>query len=40
MEASDILKLAIELDKLIDVPADENLTTRDKRTIGLRIRII
>ncbi|MFR3686348.1 MAG: penicillin-binding transpeptidase domain-containing protein [Enterococcus sp.] len=35
MEASDILKLAIELDKLIDVPADENLTTRDKKDYWL-----
>jgi len=27
--------LAIELDKLIDVPADENLTTRDKKDYWL-----
>lgn len=35
MEAKDILKLAVELDKLIDVPADENLTERDKKDYWL-----
>lgn len=35
MEASDILKLANELNKLIDVPADENLSDRDKKDYWL-----
>lgn len=35
MEAKDILRLANELNKLIDVPADENLTTRDKKDYWL-----
>lgn len=35
MKATEILKLATELNKLIDVPADENLTTRDKKDYWL-----
>lgn len=35
MKAKEILKLATELNKLIDVPADENLTTRDKKDYWL-----
>lgn len=35
MKASELLKLATELNKLIDVPADENLTTRDKKDYWL-----
>ncbi|MGX7203995.1 penicillin-binding transpeptidase domain-containing protein [Enterococcus pingfangensis] len=35
MEASDILELAEELNTLIDVPADEDLTTRDKKDYWL-----
>jgi penicillin-binding protein 2B len=35
MKASDILKLATELNKLIDVTADENLTERDKKDYWL-----
>ena len=35
MEAKDILKLAIELNNLIDVPADDNLSTRDKKDYWL-----
>jgi len=35
MEGKDILKLAIELNKLIDVPADDNLSTRDKKDYWL-----
>lgn len=35
MEAKDILKLAVKLNQLIDVPTDENLTTRDKKDYWL-----
>lgn len=35
MAAKDILKLAEKLNKLIDVPADETLTTRDKKDFWL-----
>ncbi|MFC4771220.1 penicillin-binding transpeptidase domain-containing protein [Enterococcus hermanniensis] len=35
MEAKDILKLAEKLNKLIDVPADDTLTTRDKKDFWL-----
>lgn len=35
MEASEILKLAVELDQLIDVPADESLSERDKKDYWL-----
>lgn len=35
MKAYEILDIANELDKLIDVPADENLTARDKKDYWL-----
>lgn len=35
MQSEDILELAIELNKLIDVPVDESLTTRDKKDYWL-----